>query len=383
MKTNYELKNASKIKLYWKGNRAFEQIIERINSSQKSIYINMFIWRDDIIGNIIAKEVLNAANRGVRIHISKDKLGSIFEKAEENKQSFFHKEFNFLLWVKQKVLDKTYPSENKSKNCKQNSNDFIKQITNHKNIIVESNKIKNDHSKFYLFDNKVLILGGINIEDRGIFTDCNGKCFSDYMVEIDEQIVVDIFKDRYFHNKFFDSNSDLNFIINNRVFGTKTFEIKEFMINLLRNSRRKVYILMAYFGDKDITNIIIHLINNGIEVIIMTSLESNVQNDLNIKTLKQIYEKTSGMANIYLSEYMVHSKLIYVDEMNLFIGSSNMTKTSMYKHSELNLFLKNPNKLVLDVLEKSISEQELKSYKVNDISQLKFSNLKAFFENLI
>ena len=47
----------------------------------------MFIWRDDNIGNKIAKAIIDAANRGVKVNISVDRYGVVLEKSEENKET--------------------------------------------------------------------------------------------------------------------------------------------------------------------------------------------------------------------------------------------------------------------------------------------------------
>ena len=54
------------------GKEAFPEILRCIGDAQESIYINMFIWRDDRIGNDIAQAVLEAAQRGVQVEISAD-----------------------------------------------------------------------------------------------------------------------------------------------------------------------------------------------------------------------------------------------------------------------------------------------------------------------
>ena len=73
------------------GKAAFPEILRCIAGAKKSIYINMFIWRDDRIGNDIAQAVLEAAQRGVQVEISADRYGVVLEKSEECKRSFFHK----------------------------------------------------------------------------------------------------------------------------------------------------------------------------------------------------------------------------------------------------------------------------------------------------
>lgn len=93
------IKEDKEIILYNGGKKAFPRIIEKIESAEKSIMIGMFVWREDRIGNQIAEKLLEAANRGVSVHIIKDKLGMVFELAEENKKSLFHNEFDLKLMI--------------------------------------------------------------------------------------------------------------------------------------------------------------------------------------------------------------------------------------------------------------------------------------------
>ena len=79
------------------GENAFPEIIRCVEGAKKSVAINMFIWRDDRIGNRMAEAVLNAADRGVKVQISVDRYGVVLEKCEESKGSFFHKEHKALL----------------------------------------------------------------------------------------------------------------------------------------------------------------------------------------------------------------------------------------------------------------------------------------------
>ena len=96
------------------GKNAFPAIISEIEKAEKSLEINMFIWRDDEIGNRLAECVLRAADRGVDVFCSVDRYGSIFEHAEEAKKSFFHKSTSLTEKIKIKSLQFFYP-ENRSK----------------------------------------------------------------------------------------------------------------------------------------------------------------------------------------------------------------------------------------------------------------------------
>ena len=97
-------------KLLVDGENAFNEILSCIDNTKHVIKINMFIWRDDEIGNEIGKHLYDAANRGVKIFISIDRFGYVLEKAEEYKKSFFHRNPSLHEKFKIKVLEQGYPS---------------------------------------------------------------------------------------------------------------------------------------------------------------------------------------------------------------------------------------------------------------------------------
>ena len=123
------------INLLIDGKESFEVILRNIKKSSNTILINMFIWRDDYIGNLIADELINAANRGVKIVISKDKLGAIFEYAEETRQSFFHKKIDISLSLQAHFLNICYPMKGKNKNQKQIMNKKVDELINHFGVL--------------------------------------------------------------------------------------------------------------------------------------------------------------------------------------------------------------------------------------------------------
>ena len=67
------------VHLYNSGKETFPALIDAINAAKVSLDINMFIWRDDAIGNEMAEAVLAAAERGVKVTISVDRYGVVLE----------------------------------------------------------------------------------------------------------------------------------------------------------------------------------------------------------------------------------------------------------------------------------------------------------------
>ena len=90
------------------GKNAFPGILRCIDGAKESVRINMFIWRDDTIGNRMGEAVLSAAERGVKVDISVDRYGVVLEKAEECKRSFFHKKQSCTERIKTRVLELFY-----------------------------------------------------------------------------------------------------------------------------------------------------------------------------------------------------------------------------------------------------------------------------------
>ena len=371
--------NTPAIRLLVCGESTFDCIIKCIRKSQISVHIKMFIWRDDLIGNKLANELLKAANRGVKIQIYKDRTGAIYELAEEKRQSFFHKTNNTYLKYSALLVNYFYPLQGKTGSQKQRENELTKELSRHKNIQIDFDSSKGDHSKYYIFDNNTLILGGINIEDKEISTDVSGMKYHDYMIEFNGSIYVDYFLNRLSGITAYKEENKIDFIFNIK----NRYEIKEFFLNLIESAKHSIDILMAYIGDKDIHNKIIETVNRGIKVNIILPAKANLQNDFNYKLLKKLITGTNGKINIYLSPDMIHAKLILVDNKVLTIGSSNLNSLSMSKLFELNTLIKLEDNIFRKELINSIISQINISKKINHSSDLYYNKLKAFIEGVI
>lgn len=315
--------------------KAFAEIMDQIREAQNSIYIQMYIWRDDKIGNLIAEELIKAANRGVKIEIVKDKAGSVFEKIELEKQSFFHKQKDIISLAKGKILSWLYYRENDSSN-NQLTNQKLHKLLEHKNIKIDFNQERNDHSKYFIFDDQVLILGGMNIGDKS-GSDQAPK-YRDYMVKLTgEQVVADFLKRLRGHS--LSADKQVEFYFNSREHDL--YQIKPKVLELLEQAQHRVDLEMAYFGDCEITDKIIATCQRGVNVTIITSRNSNVQRDLNKCVLRKLMKHTGQELTVYLSEELVHSKFMCLDRRTFFLGSANFHKLGMEKLSELNVLIEN------------------------------------------
>ncbi|TSC96928.1 MAG: hypothetical protein Greene101449_1365 [Candidatus Peregrinibacteria bacterium Greene1014_49] len=71
-------------KLHVDGEEAFSRIDELLRSARHTIIIHMFIWLDDPTGRAVALRLVEAADRGVSVHVTKDKrdLGTFLASSE-------------------------------------------------------------------------------------------------------------------------------------------------------------------------------------------------------------------------------------------------------------------------------------------------------------
>lgn len=377
------IKETEEIILYNGGKEAFPRIIERIEKAEKSIVTGMFVWREDKIGTQIAEKLIEASKRGVKIHIIKDKLAMVFELSEENKQSLFHNEFDIKLMSQAFVMDIFYPMKGKSKYRKQTKSSIYKQLVNNENIKVDKDTVLSDHSKYYVFDDSTLIMGGMNIEDKSIHTDVEGKEYIDFMVELNNNKYVEKFYDKINYNKQQNQNN-IDFIVNLKNNTKRNFEIKNKMLELLSSAKESVTIVMAYIGDKDITDKIIEIANKGIDITFLMPEKANLQNDLNLKVLKKIMKQTNNKINIYLSKKMVHAKMIIIDEQIVTFGSANINKNGMTKLSELNILINKSNYKEFDEkLKTSLEKNFENTTKITAANMIKYNPVKAMIEQLI
>jgi cardiolipin synthase len=298
---------------------------------------------------------------------------AVFERSEENKQSLFHKGFNLRLWLMERFIDVFYNTTGEAKSASQNPNSIVDKIRRHKNITLEDGVIKRDHSKYYIFDSRALILGGMNIEDRNVYSDVSGQIWNDYMVELEGRIYVHRLKKNLSGRP---NAGRLRFVSNSR-----DKEIKNKMIELLDTARRSVFIQMAYFGDRDMTDKIIETANRGVKTTIILPKTPNIQKDLNYKIMQQVILKTGKKVQVFLCKNMLHAKMLDIDENRILLGSANMNRQALYKLSELDIITSGDVGLNNDI-RRSIRKHIKISEHVKDITTIRYNPIRAFLESL-
>jgi len=358
------------------GRTSLNRIIDCIVAAETSVGINMFIWRDDPAGNRVGRALLDAANRGVDIVIAKDKLGALFELGEEGRQSFFHKESDFPTAVRQRAINIVSSTPDFFSRVIQQSNDLVDKLREHRNVTIFDSVVKNDHSKYTIIDGEVLFVGGMNFEERSVSTDANGLVWRDYLFECQGRRFVSKLQDRFRGRSR--GQSSFEFVLNDNS-ENERFEIKTCVIDLLNGARKSCHIEMAYVGDPTITDCLVDAVNRGVDTHIIIPASANIQNELNLKTMRELFERTEGRASIYLSPDMLHAKMMDIDEQFILVGSANFNVRALNQFAELDILISGENACVRSI-RRTFLERRDASKKVVAAEDLHYRKVKQWCE---
>ena len=359
------------------GEAAFPEIIRCIEHANVSVEINMFIWRDDQIGNRMAQAVLSAADRGVNVRVSVDRYGVVLEKCEEAQKSFFHKKLSLSEQIKIKTLQLMYPENSRNDSVKDEYTEIYTRIIRHPNIEISADVFKADHSKYYIIDDEILFLGGINIEDKENGCDINGRYYGDYMVKLQGRIYVKGFREKLDTGK---NTLDGMFFGLNQKKPDRRFEMEQLYLDLISQAKTDLHITMAYFSPlKKFLDEIVAAHERGVHVTVVIPEKANFQNDSNRRAVRTLLKATQGQIEVYLSPKMLHTKLM-MNDTYISLGSTNITKKAFSQLDEQNLFVERTGSEFERTLMESIRRDIAQGRRVRDHREIRYRRLMAFME---
>lgn len=335
----------------------YATILQHLARVKSSVEIHMFVWRSDQIGNEVAHALLAAAERGVRFHIKKDMTAIMFERNEMNGKSLFNKAIPWYQSLHHKLIRLGFPNTYVEDD---NSSTLGDRLMDHANGKFEWPS--DTHTKYFIFDDKTMLTGSINIEDRH-------RRYFDYMVALESPDLIARFRERQTGAVPIDRERSIEFVTNRRhTDGRDVFEIKPIVLDLISSASEFIYVEMAYLGDPDITAALIHAARCGIAVTLFMSRAANIGNDLNYAVMNEIMHKSP--TRIVLSETMIHAKLFLFDNRIACFGSANASIFCMQKAVELNLLIQNETAF-LSELRDLIARRLATGQEVSDVAELR------------
>ena len=308
----------------------FDAVLEQIGSARRKIAIHMYVWRSDVIGNRIGEALLQAARRGVEVTIIKDLSAMMYERIEMNRKSYLPREPGKRRKLWWKLIRPTFPDTFVEDEF---SNGAGHELIAHPKVELTWAENAHTHTKYYLFDDRQLVTGSINIEDRH-------RGYFDYMVHLVDDNLGQHFRARESGKYGPEPGREIEFFFNQTMHGQKRFEIKPRLLQMLDEVKQTLHIEVAYIGDPDINKAIIAAARRGVEVNLLLSEKANIGNDNNYRSAQSLLK--SAPVRIFLTPRMIHSKMIAFDRKTIFSGSANISIFSMSKSAELNILVREP-----------------------------------------
>jgi len=334
------------LKLLVDGKEAFDEILQAIDAAQSSIHVQTYIWKDDHIGRLVVTKLKAAANRGVKVTVRKDALGTAFELADMLK-------------------GRASPVFTKS------------GLKDYKNIDVKVDIwADTDHSKYFIIDHKEVIFGGMNIADE------YHTQWHDYMARIRSERWTKAFEDRVFKSSPWPNPAPFVITINDN----KTTEIRTALIEMINHAKESIVVEHAYLSDDKVIEAVKRVAGNGIQVTVILPKRPDTHHYANMVTInKLISSEEEAALRVFLYPKMMHAKVVLTDGVIAAVGSANLTPRSMKTSREVAMFVHgNPEDLFIKSLREQLEADLVESEAVLTPFKLGVADkIKAFFGKYI
>lgn len=299
----------------WVDREVFPRIQKLLKRAQHTVVIQMFIWKDDSIGRSMASLLLQLADRGVKVYITKEATGDVFE--------FQH---DFL-------------------STRETKDPMWERFWNHNNIRITHSQDK-DHAKVYIIDDKILLLTGMNIGDE------YNEWLHDYMVELRGSMFVSQYLTR---GELRGPTENIQIYMNT---DTRK-EIRSVVMNLIESATHSIVVEQCYISDSRVVDALIKKSHEGVRVTLIVPSKMTIHHFANMESVTRLITEGNTMRmQVFLYPQMFHGKTMLVDRSRAFVGSVNFMTSSLDDMGEVNVLLEGKNddsvQKLRDVLKASI-----------------------------
>ncbi|MED7818439.1 MULTISPECIES: phospholipase D-like domain-containing protein [unclassified Francisella] len=314
--------------IYTDGVRSFKAFIKAINSATKSIYIQTYILKNDATSKLILNALEKKAAEGVEIKILIDSLGSLYV--------YFH---NKRIFRNLRALGAEIAF-------------FMPILTNPlRNYINYRN-----HRKIFIFDNNLVMSGGINIGDEYMSPMYHDGMWSDLLFSLQGESILH-FLNVFCSDWYFATNQELDFKLENNIH-EKCFtqivpsgpdrqknELYAGLITAINSAQEKLWIITPYLIPSiDLLQAITLAKYRGVDVKVITPKNSD-HKIINRARSSYIRDLLSHNIEVHFTEKMIHAKAILIDSNIAILGSINLDNRSLFLNYELATFVYTPNQV--------------------------------------
>lgn len=281
-------------------------------SARESIYMEMYIFNDDMPEFDFFKVLERKAGEGVRVRIILDSFGSI----------------------------------------SLNNNSLARLRASGAEVMFLSSFLHRLHRKILIVDEETAFLGGVNIH-------ASARQWADLMIMIKGRIVERVM--RAFARDYAKVGGEDALVLakNKKVFFHKTsswivehmpirqkFGLKKLYKKHISEAKTSIIISTPYFMPKRSMLAILHqAVLRGVEVNVLVpkEVEKSFYNILNKANYFYMARGNSLGINFYLEPFMNHAKLMLIDGKEGVVGSQNLDFLSFELNSEIGVFFKDQN----------------------------------------
>lgn len=294
-------------KLYTTSVRAWDAMIEAIDSASKSIYFEMYIFeRDTTSSHDFIGKLKQKAREGVRVVIVADAFGS--------------------------------------KNLK-NELAHSMQAAGIE-LIFFSHWLRHIHRKVLIVDKKIAFVGGVNIGKRYAHWD-------DLQLRLRGRIVKRILRSFAYTYKMAGGKDAKILKLRNAKFTAKLkfwliehwptkniHTLKSHYVDKISHAQKSIQIATPYFTPpRWLTSLLDSAVRRGVnvEILIPKNSDLEIMDTINLHYMNKLYPLG---VKFYLAKKMNHAKLLIIDDEEGLIGSQNMDLVSFQLNSEVGIFFK-------------------------------------------
>lgn len=334
---NYGIPDATKnenFELFTDSVLAYKEFMSCIESANKSIYISTYIFSYDYTTKNIIEALIKKARDGVEIKILIDSLGSI---------ELYLSQYRLKGLIDAGVKVEFFMPI------------FRMPFRNYINL--------RNHRKIFIFDNKKVISGGMNISNDYLGEKADKTRWEDILF-LTQGASAELYFEIFASDWFYASQERLTFI-HDTSFSTKgdTFvqvvpsgpdmskdALYEALLCAIYGAKERIWIVTPYFvPNNSIVQALIIAKNKGLDVKLITPKKTNhpIVNLARASYMRELEE-----AGIDISLYngaMLHAKAILFDASSTMLGSVNLDNRSLFLNYEVATFVYSP-KVIEDIV---------------------------------
>jgi len=352
--------NHNQVDVYHQDTQAFEELMLAIENAKSHIHIETYIFDLDSTGQKILDALILKAKQGVEVCLLMDTLGSLNLHFQSKKLK------------KLKQAGGSYA--------------FFQPILS--SLLKGQVNLRN-HRKIYLFDQKTLLTGGMNLTDDYLGPEQpqgQGKRWIDLMFKIHGPITF------HYQNIF---NADWHYATSEKlseppqpneenILDGETMQavpagpdidsdaLYETLLHSIYFAKNTIQIATPYFiPDQSIMNALLIAVKRGVKVNVLTPESSDhLIFDLGRSSYMRELIEAGGTVHYYKGN-MLHSKLIIIDQMTI-IGSANFDYRSLFiNHEVVNFIYSKPLiKTLSNWLDEQLQSSEIYQPSSNPTSRL-------------